>query len=245
MTDHLTANIISAICARNIDLKTETAAFEHWRSCEICLTNLRQAIGRSAPWPSDLPAESPLFAMRFEALWPFWIISTGSKLLALTFSEDEFEEFTDILLTKGYSIEYENPTPFLIKIGNKLREFLENSRPYHISDLNFYLVKSDFSRQVLTWTGLVPFGRVASYGQVAYWMGRPGAARGVGSALHINPLALVIPCHRIIGSDGALVGFGGDLEMKRRLLEMEGSYLQNGISVNRNSLKVNPIIRRQ
>jgi|GEM_PF-144901 len=245
MTDHLTANTISAIFARNIDLKTETAAFEHWRACEICQTSLRQEIGRSAPWSSDLPVESQLLTMRFEAPWPFWIISTSGKLLALTFSADEFEQFTDFLLNKGFFIEFENPAPFSIKTGKKLREFLENGRPYHVSEMNFYLVKSDFSRQVLTWTGLVPFGRVASYGQIAYWMGRPGAARGVGSALHINPLALVIPCHRIIGADGTLVGFGGDLEMKRRLLELEGDGLQNGVWSDRNSLKVNPTILRR
>lgn len=66
-------------------------------------------------------------------------------------------------------------------------------------------------------------GETATYGEVATEVGKPGAARGVGSAMARNPFAPVIPCHRVVGSDGRLRGYGGGLTMKRGLLEMERS----------------------
>jgi AraC family transcriptional regulator, regulatory protein of adaptative response / methylated-DNA-[protein]-cysteine methyltransferase len=71
----------------------------------------------------------------------------------------------------------------------------------------------------------IPAGQTRSYGAIAAAMGRPGAARAVARANGANQLALVIPCHRVIGSDGALTGYGGGLWRKQRLLEMERKYL--------------------
>ncbi|MER5884334.1 methylated-DNA--[protein]-cysteine S-methyltransferase [Streptomyces sp. NPDC001941] len=80
-----------------------------------------------------------------------------------------------------------------------------------------------FNRQVLRelWTG-VPFGAVVGYGELARRVGEPGAAQAVGVAMGSNPLPVVVPCHRVVESDGGLGGFGGGLETKRRLLALEG-----------------------
>jgi len=80
-----------------------------------------------------------------------------------------------------------------------------------------------FSRRVLRElaTG-VPYGAVVGYQTLADRVGEPGAARAVGVAMGANPLAIVVPCHRVIESDGGLGGFGGGLEIKRRLLALEG-----------------------
>ena len=79
----------------------------------------------------------------------------------------------------------------------------------------------DFHRQV--WDALleIPFGETTSYGVIAKRVGAPGAARAVGVANGANPIALVVPCHRVIGSDGSLTGYGGGLPLKRALLEHE------------------------
>jgi methylated-DNA-[protein]-cysteine S-methyltransferase len=79
----------------------------------------------------------------------------------------------------------------------------------------------DFNRQV--WKALleIPFGTTTSYGAIAKKIGYPKAARAVGAANGANPIALVIPCHRVIGSDGSLTGYGGGLPLKRKLLEHE------------------------
>jgi len=82
---------------------------------------------------------------------------------------------------------------------------------------------SDFTRRVLMACRDVPYGQTASYGALAAAAGSPQAARAVGQALHRNPLAVIVPCHRIVGADGSLVGFGGGLEMKRRLLSLEAA----------------------
>ncbi len=79
-----------------------------------------------------------------------------------------------------------------------------------------------FQREVLRAGHAIPRGRVSTYGLLASRLGRPGAARAVGTALAANPFPIAIPCHRVIRSDGRLGGFGGGLEMKRALLKREG-----------------------
>jgi methylated-DNA-[protein]-cysteine S-methyltransferase len=80
---------------------------------------------------------------------------------------------------------------------------------------------SDFERGVWQAMTQIPFGETVSYGSIAKKLGDPGAARAVGLACNSNPIPLIIPCHRVIGADGALVGFGGGLPLKRALLDFE------------------------
>ena len=81
----------------------------------------------------------------------------------------------------------------------------------------------DFQRQALKATYEIPFGQTSTYGEIASQIGHPGAARAVGRAEATNPLPLILPCHRVVGSDGKLHGYGGPggLEMKRWLLDLE------------------------
>jgi methylated-DNA-[protein]-cysteine S-methyltransferase len=88
-------------------------------------------------------------------------------------------------------------------------------------DLELNLVGSEFQRRV--WQALltIPYGETRSYGQVAEQIGATGAARAVGLANGHNPIAIIVPCHRVIGASGSLTGYGGGLHRKRSLLEME------------------------
>ena len=81
--------------------------------------------------------------------------------------------------------------------------------------------RGGFGRQVLEACARVPYGETVSYGELAKRVGSPGAARAVGQALGRNPVPLIVPCHRVVASGGGLGGFGGGLEMKRRLLVLE------------------------
>jgi methylated-DNA-[protein]-cysteine S-methyltransferase len=84
-------------------------------------------------------------------------------------------------------------------------------------------LSSGFNRQVLRELSAgVPYGTVVGYGDLAGRAGQPGAAQAVGAAMGSNPLPVVVPCHRVVESDGGLGGFGGGLETKRRLLALEG-----------------------
>jgi len=78
-----------------------------------------------------------------------------------------------------------------------------------------------FQRDVWRLTSSIPYGETRTYGWIANELGRPGSVRAVGQAMARNPLPIIIPCHRIVGSNGSLGGYSGGLEMKRRLLEME------------------------
>ncbi len=84
---------------------------------------------------------------------------------------------------------------------------------------------TDFQKRVLTTIARIPSGAVWSYRQVAEAIGKPRAARAVGQALGSNPLPIVLPCHRVIASDGTLGGYTGGLLIKRKLLKIEGAQL--------------------
>lgn len=105
----------------------------------------------------------------------------------------------------------------------ELLDYLEGRRARLEWPLDLRLVRSDFHRTVLQATAHIPFGAVASYAGVACEVGKPRAVRAVAQALRWNPLPIVIPCHRVIGSSGALTGYAGNkVEVKQRLLAREG-----------------------
>jgi methylated-DNA-[protein]-cysteine S-methyltransferase len=85
--------------------------------------------------------------------------------------------------------------------------------------------QADFNRRVLRELARVPYGEVVTYGQLAAKAARPRAARAVGTVMNRNPLPIVLPCHRVIGANGKLVGYGGGLERKESLLRLEGALL--------------------
>ncbi|MFJ3901872.1 methylated-DNA--[protein]-cysteine S-methyltransferase [Streptomyces sp. NPDC090025] len=115
------------------------------------------------------------------------------------------------------------------RADGRLAEPIRQLAAYFDGDLRSFDVKLDwtlvtgFNRQVLReLAGSVPFGAVVGYGDLARRVGRPSAAQAVGAAMGANPLPVVVPCHRVVESDGGIGGFGGGLETKRRLLALEG-----------------------
>lgn len=116
----------------------------------------------------------------------------------------------------------------VIRDADALEEVEEEMEEYFGGDLEQFTVAvdlsdlGDFQRAVLDETARIPFGEVIPYGELARRIDRPGAARAVGNALGANPVAIVVPCHRIVASDGSLGGYTGGVQCKRRLLEVEG-----------------------
>lgn len=80
---------------------------------------------------------------------------------------------------------------------------------------------SEFERAVWCEIAKIPYGEMMTYGSIATALGDPGAARAVGTACNHNPVPVIVPCHRVVGAGGKMVGFGGGLDRKRRLLELE------------------------
>jgi O-6-methylguanine DNA methyltransferase len=105
----------------------------------------------------------------------------------------------------------------------ELLEYLEGRRAGLAWPIDLGLARSDFQRGVLRATAAIPYGAVCSYTGLAHEVGRPTAARAVAQALRWNPVPIVVPCHRVVGASGQLVGYAGDkLDLKRRLLSVEG-----------------------
>jgi methylated-DNA-[protein]-cysteine S-methyltransferase len=109
----------------------------------------------------------------------------------------------------------------LPEVRRQLDEYLAGRR--RSFDLPLDARGTEFQR--LCWQALqaIPYGETRSYRDMARTIGRPSAVRAVGRANHDNPIGVVIPCHRVVGADGSLTGYAGGLDMKRRLLELEGA----------------------
>jgi methylated-DNA-[protein]-cysteine S-methyltransferase len=115
--------------------------------------------------------------------------------------------------------EAENNPRKLTEVQRQVMQYAKGKR--RAFDLELLPEGPEFEKKV--WAALleIPFGTTTSYGAVAKRIGSPGAARAVGAANGKNPIALIVPCHRVIGSDGSLTGYGGGLPLKRKLLEHE------------------------
>ncbi|HZQ30876.1 MAG TPA: methylated-DNA--[protein]-cysteine S-methyltransferase [Mycobacterium sp.] len=90
-------------------------------------------------------------------------------------------------------------------------------------DLDLQLAGTEFQRRVWAALQTIPYGETRSYGEIAVQIGAPGAFRAVGLANGRNPIGIIVPCHRVIGASGSLTGYGGGLDRKRVLLELEKS----------------------
>jgi methylated-DNA-[protein]-cysteine S-methyltransferase len=116
-----------------------------------------------------------------------------------------------------------SPSPLLERAASQLHAYFAGE----LREFDLPLAPSGTEFQLACWRALaeIPYGETRSYGEQARRIGRPDRARAVGAANGANPIAIILPCHRVIGADGSLVGFGGGLDTKRRLLDLESGIL--------------------
>ncbi len=143
------------------------------------------------------------------------LISTDHGLRAVLWPEDEGR----VALPAAMHEQHDHPT--LTAARHQLEEYFEGSR--RSFELPLDLRGTEFQRA--TWQALadIPYGTTATYGEQAARIGRPRAVRAVGAANGRNPLSIVLPCHRVVGSNGSLTGFAGGLDSKWLLLRLEGA----------------------
>lgn len=140
---------------------------------------------------------------------PLYLLEEKGQLLELSFSK-----FSEDKTMK------EKETELLQEVKRQLGEyFVGKLRNF---DLPLNPQGTEFQKKV--WKALlgIPYGTTSSYGEIAKTIGHEKAARAIGGANHVNPISIIIPCHRIIGKSGKLVGYGGGLDVKVKLLELEG-----------------------
>jgi methylated-DNA-[protein]-cysteine S-methyltransferase len=123
----------------------------------------------------------------------------------------------------------DNSHPVLVETERQLEEYFAGRRRQFALTLD--LSGTPFQRKV--WNALlaIPFGETRSYGQIAAQIGHPRAVRAVGAANGRNPVSIVAPCHRVVGSTGALTGFAGGLDVKAHLLAFEGARVSSSAEV--------------
>ncbi len=109
--------------------------------------------------------------------------------------------------------------PVLLEAERQLNDYFAGK--LHTFSLKFLFKGTDFQREVWQALTTIPFGETRSYAQIATQIGRPKAVRAVGAANGRNPISIIVPCHRVVGSNGTLTGFAGGLEAKRYLLSLE------------------------
>ena len=122
---------------------------------------------------------------------------------------------------------WEHSTDCLLDVESQLLEYFDAKR--QVFDLQLAPTGTEFQLAVLDALQSIPYGETRSYLDIARQIDRPDAVRAVGAANGRNPLPIVIPCHRVIGADGSLTGFGGGLETKLFLLQLEGASLHQTV----------------
>lgn len=114
-------------------------------------------------------------------------------------------------------------TPFSDEVFRQISEYLAGGRREF--SIPFHMEGTPFQKKVWQALCTIGYGQTCAYSELAEQIGSPRAARAVGMANHMNPIAVIVPCHRIIGKNGRLVGYAGGLDIKRRLLELERRFL--------------------
>jgi O-6-methylguanine DNA methyltransferase len=215
---------------------------EHMRGCAECrrLFSAQEPLRRALDEPAAQPIDTLVKTARAhleEALrpgpkptayydvWPdtpvgpLLLAASDRGLCAISYG-GSLDDFLRRMERRGFRPE---PGPKRVRQAvEQLREYFAGRRRRF--DISVDLAgQTPFQRQVLEAAARVPAGAVASYGDIARAIGRPTATRAVGAALGQNPVPIVVPCHRIIGSDGGLHGYGGGLDIKEKLLRLEGA----------------------
>lgn len=136
------------------------------------------------------------------------IKENGTHITEIYFNKDEVPNNIEL-----------KETPLIKETINQLEEYFSGKRKSF--DLPFEFKGTEFQKSVWNELLKIPYGETCSYGEIAKRIGNPKASRAIGMANNRNPISIIIPCHRVIGASGKLVGYGGGLDIKEILLNLE------------------------
>ncbi len=149
----------------------------------------------------------------------FAAVDERGRLVRLDFlTKHRRKQIVADLERAGFAVEWDDQA--CASVAEQINDYFAGKRKKF--DLALAPEGTTFQRQVWRELDKIPYGETRSYGEIAAGVGRPKGARAAGGAIGSNPIALVIPCHRVIGADGSLTGFGSGLPVKRQLLRLEG-----------------------
>ncbi|MGI9626716.1 MAG: methylated-DNA--[protein]-cysteine S-methyltransferase [Longimicrobiales bacterium] len=201
--------------AEELDLALHIGTCGQCRERAISLGLLEQALGalggsEAIRWHHFPTSRGAMFAA-----------STDVGVSRISWAVKTPEQFEQLLGSKAPGVPVVEDRVALAPAARQIGEYLEGQRQDFDLPVDLAHAGSSFQREVLEGATRIPYGAVSSYGELAQWIGHPGASRAVGTALGRNPVALIIPCHRVVRSDGTAGGYIGGTSMKRDLLDME------------------------
>jgi methylated-DNA-[protein]-cysteine S-methyltransferase len=169
------------------------------------------------------PATVCYEGVRQSPVGPVFVALTDEGVVAVDFADSE-RAFVQSMRARMGAVPVRSPEK-AGEAARQLREYLSGKRTRFTLPLDLRWM-SDFQREVLLAAAQIPCGQVTTYGQLARRIGRPGAARAVGQALGHNPIPIILPCHRVLASDGSLGGYSGrhGVRTKAHLLRLEGAH---------------------
>ncbi len=135
------------------------------------------------------------------------IIDDGECIIKIDFGKTEFEDMNI------------NETELIMRTYKQLKEYFDGIRKEF--DIPIKMEGTDFQKKVWNALKRIPYGETRSYKDIAVMVGNEKASRAVGMANNKNPIPIIVPCHRVIGADGKMVGYGGGLDIKVKLLDIE------------------------
>jgi AraC family transcriptional regulator of adaptative response/methylated-DNA-[protein]-cysteine methyltransferase len=206
----------AAACLEEADQVTDAIYDAGYSGPSRFYADAKERLGMTpSAWRNGGRGETIRWTVVPSALGPMLIAATSKGICRLTFDEGE-EALRRIF-----------PNAKLVKDDGSMRELVEGAlaaveRPLAAPDLPLDVAGTAFQEAVWRELRRIPPGETRSYAQVAAAVGKPGAVRAAGSANRANHVAVLIPCHRVVRSDGSLGGYAGGLERKRKLLEAEG-----------------------
>ena len=177
-----------------------------YRACKVC--------------KPDEPIDETFFLSEYHGPLGVYVIASSRWGIVLLKNRARVKIFTDRWQKQNISIQ--STDTHHLEVNRQLDVYFRGERFNFTIPLD--LRGTPFQRQVWDKLRMIPWGRTRTYGQIAVDLGRPNSARAVGRAVGTNPVSIVVPCHRVIGSDGSLTGYGGGLERKSALLHLEGIY---------------------
>jgi O-6-methylguanine DNA methyltransferase len=193
---------------------------------------MSQSNHEGAPWyrvllrPSGLVMEMLSSTTFLSPIGPLFLAASERGLVALEFDarlpgQQTIRPNPRDLRAESKHVQFAEAPASLHSYARQLEEYFAGDRREFTFTLD--LRGTDF--QLACWRALlaIPYGETRTYGDIARVVGRPQGFRAVGMANNRNPIAIVVPCHRVIASDGTLCGYGGGLDIKRKLLELEGA----------------------
>lgn len=215
---------VLAFVSGDLEPTAELAVAEHLAECEGCREQAAEFLALGDVLPATGPDEKG--AVRWDVFevapeTPLYVAVTDRGLARVSWHQESSESFVRELSGRFEGRTVVRDREALSDVERELSEYFRGDRsafdlPVDLSSL------SDFERRVLEAARRIPFGQVVPYSELARRIGKPRAARAVGNALGHNPVAIVVPCHRVVRRDGGLGGYTGGLEYKERLLAIEG-----------------------